>query len=130
MTFENLVPAQIGPSRDDVSDDSIEGNSNISSDDELSALELGDLSLLRPMLKWKIRLIRCVGQLSECRRPLIDRLETSVLNRQFNVFRGHECEDVHVFITNYERAGRLIDCKDRGVFYKLVCIIYICLFFF
>ena len=51
MTFENLVPAQISPSRDDVSDDSIEGNSNISSDDELTALELGDLSLLRPMMK-------------------------------------------------------------------------------
>lgn len=78
MTFENLVPAQISPSREDASDDSIEGNSNISSDGELSALELGDLSLLRPMLKWKIKLIRFVGQLSECRRRLIHRLETSV----------------------------------------------------
>ena len=86
MTFENLVPAQISPSREDASDDSIEGNSNISSDGELSALELGDLSLLRPMLKWKIKLIRCVGQLSECRRRLIHRLETSVLNRQFNTY--------------------------------------------
>ena len=30
MTFENLVPAQISPGREDASDDSIEGNSNIS----------------------------------------------------------------------------------------------------
>ena len=33
------------------------------------------------MLKLKIRFIRCVSQLSECRRRLRHRVETSVLNR-------------------------------------------------
>ena len=47
-------------------------------------VEAGDLSLLQPKLKWKLRLIRCVGQLSESRCRLIH-IETSVLNRHLPV---------------------------------------------
>ena len=38
--------------------------------------------LPQPTPKWKIRLISCVRQLSECRRRLTHKVETSVLSHK------------------------------------------------
>ena len=78
VIYEDVVPSEINASRDSISVDSIERNSDSSSDSEFSALESGDLSLAPAYAEMENQ----VNQLSECRRRLTHKVETSVLSHQ------------------------------------------------
>ena len=83
VIYEDVVPSEINASRDNISVDSTERNSDSSSDSEFSALESGDLSLAPAYTEM---------ELSECRRRLTHKVETSVLSVSVKpVFRGDEC---------------------------------------
>ena len=109
VIYEDVVPSEINASRDNISVDSIERNSDSSSDSEFSALESGDLSLAPAYAEMENQ----VNQLCQA----VERMQASINSQSrnvsvkssvtFPVFRGDECEDVHEFIRNYKRAGRL-----------------------
>ena len=108
------MPNEINASRDNISVDSIERNSDSSSDSEFSALESGDLSLAPAYAEMENQ----VNQLCQA----VERMQVSINSQSrnvsvkssvtFPVFRGDECEDVHEFIRNYKRADRLNGWDD------------------
>ena len=109
VIYEDVVPSEISASRDNISVDSVARNSDSSSDSELSALEPGDLSLAPAYAEMENQ----VNQLCQA----VERMQASISSQSRNVsvkssvtfpdFRGDKCEDVHEFIRNYKRAGRL-----------------------
>ena len=101
VIYEDVVPSEINASRDNISVDSIERNSDSSSDSEFSALESGDLSLAPASAEMENQ----VNQLCQA----VERMQASINSQSrnvsvkssvtFPVFRGDECEDVHEFVT-------------------------------
>ena len=101
VIYEDVVPSEINASRDNISVDSIERNSDSSSDSEFSALESGDLSLAPAYAEMENQ----VNQLCQA----VERMRASINSQgrnvsvkssvTFPVFRGDECEDVHEFVT-------------------------------
>ena len=114
VIYEDVVPSEINASRDNISVDSIERNSDSSSDSEFRALESGDLSLAPAYAEMENQ----ANQLCQA----VERMQASINSQSrnvsvkssvtFPVFRGDECEDVHEFIRNYKRAGRLNGWDD------------------
>ena len=114
IIYENVEPRENCPSRESISEDSIQEPHNSFVD---SSLESDRLSLAPVYAEMEDQ----VSQL--CRA--VERMQASVNSQgrnvgvkssvTFPVFRGDECEDAHEFIRNYKRAGRLNGWDDNNL---------------
>ena len=77
VIYEDVVPSEINASRDNISVDSIERNSDSSSDSEFSALESGDLSLAPAYAEMENQ----VNQLCQA----VERMQASINSQGRNV---------------------------------------------
>ena len=114
VILEDVVPSEINASGDNISVDSIGRNSDSSSDSEFSALGSGDLSLAPAYAEMENQ-VNQLCQAVEGMQASINSQSRNVSVKSsvtFPVFRGDECEDVHEFIRNYKRAGRLNGWDD------------------
>ena len=114
IIYENVEPRENCPSRESISEHSIQEPHNSFVD---SSLESNQLSLTPVYAEMEDQ----VSQL--CRA--VERMQASVNSQgrnvgvkssvTFPVFRGDECEDAHEFIRNYKRAGRLNGWDDNNL---------------
>ena len=77
VIYEDVVPSEINASRDNISVDSIERNSDSSSDSEFSALESGDMSLAPAYAEMENQ----VNQLCQA----VERMQASINSQGRNV---------------------------------------------
>ena len=113
LIYENVEPRENCPSREGISEDSIEELHNSFVD---SSSKLGQLSLA-PVYAEMEDQVNQLGRAVEQMQASVNTQGRSVGVKllMFPVFRGDECEDAHEFIRNYKRAGRLNSREDNNL---------------
>ena len=114
IIYENVEPRENCPSRESITEDSIEGPHNSFVDSSLQSDRLSLAPVYAEMEDQVNQLYRAVErmQASVNSQGRGVGLKSSVT---FPVFRGDECEDAHEYIRNYKRAGRLNGCDDNNL---------------